>query len=127
MTKAELSILLTGDSETRVLNRQYRGVDATTDVLSFPLVEQLPVPDDYSGPLGDIVISLDTAKRQSADDFSKERLAVAADWSYLDEVTFLLVHGLLHLLGHDHHEASETVEMESEERRLFELIARGDE
>jgi probable rRNA maturation factor len=85
---AELSIALVDDEEMRVLNRDYRGVDRSTDVLAFPM-------DNSTAPgaqLGDVVISLDTAIRQA----EERGVAPAA------EVRTLLVHGFLHLLGYDH-------------------------
>lgn len=81
----ELSVLVATDREIRRLNREFRQTDKSTDVLSF---EQ----DVSRGLLGDIVISLDTARRQAKED---KRLLT-------DELARLLAHGLLHLLGHDH-------------------------
>ena len=84
-------MLFVGDEEMRELSRQYRKIDKTTDVLSFAMNEGA-----FGGVnkniLGDVVISVDTAKRQA-----DERGA-----DILSEVTFLLVHGVLHLLGYDH-------------------------
>lgn len=80
----ELSILLTDDEGIRALNRDYRGKDKPTDVLSFPM-------DDES-MLGDVVISMERAREQ----------AVLFKVSEDEELSRLLVHGILHLLGHDH-------------------------
>jgi len=80
----ELSVLLTGNSEVRELNREYRGKDKPTDVLSFPM------GDSYL--LGDIVISIEKAASQ-ANEFGV---------SFDEEMARLLVHGLLHLAGYDH-------------------------
>lgn len=77
--------LLTGDKELRRLNRQFLGHDYATDVLSFPTGEPI-------GPLGDIAISLDRAKAQAAE--FGHRIE--------QEVYILLLHGVLHLIGHDH-------------------------
>ena len=85
---AELSILLVTDRRIRALNRAWRGKDAATDVLSFPLSE----PAGAGALLGDVVISVDTAARRAR----AERRAVGA------ELDRYLAHGLLHLLGHDH-------------------------
>lgn len=102
---AELSVVLCDDAFIRPLNAQWRGVDRATDVLSFPLDE---------GPvLGDVVISVETAER---------RLNPA--WSLEDEALFLLVHGVLHLLGHDHHEAEERAVMEAAEQALWTGLGR---
>lgn len=102
---AGLSLLLTGDARVRELNRKHRGKDKATDVLSFPSEE-----DAF---LGDIAISVQTARRQ----------ADAYDAPLQNEVNRLLIHGLLHLLGHDHHEARERAVMEAEERRLSGVIS----
>jgi probable rRNA maturation factor len=91
LDEAELSILLCDDATIRSLNRQYRKKNKATDVLAFPMNEG-PGPGLESGLLGDVVISLPTATRQAAEH----------DRPIIDEVTFLLAHGLLHLLGYDH-------------------------
>lgn len=104
---AALSVSLVGDSEIRELNRTYRGKDRPTDVLSFPLA----APSDPSGGerlLGDVVISVETARRQAAN----------YDATLEDELKRLLVHGVLHVLGHDHEEAPERETMKKEERRI---------
>ncbi|MBN1654068.1 MAG: rRNA maturation RNase YbeY [Deltaproteobacteria bacterium] len=87
----ELSVLLCDDSTIRELNRRYRKEDQPTDVLSFSMVEEGQI-EAYSQMLGDIVISVPTAIRQAA----------ANQHAILDEITILLAHGLLHLLGFDH-------------------------
>ena len=103
--KAEVSVTVCGDAYIRDLNRDYRGKDKPTDVLSFPASEALDALDPDNGALilGDVVISLDTARRQ-AEEYGNtvER-----------EISFLVVHGMLHLLGFDH-EISE-----DEERIMF--------
>jgi len=88
---AELSILLCDDETIRELNCLYRKKNRSTDVLAFPMREG-PGPTPHPGLLGDVVISLPTATRQAAE----------RDRPIIEEVTFLLAHGLLHLLGHDH-------------------------
>jgi probable rRNA maturation factor len=100
-----LSLLLTDDVQVRELNRTHRGKDKATDVLSFPSEDE-----EF---LGDIAISLDTARRQAAE----------YDAPLQSEVNRLLIHGLLHLLGHDHHEPAERAVMEAEERRLAGVIS----
>ncbi len=89
---AELSIRLCDDAVMRRLNRRYRGLDRTTDVLAFAMAEGEPTPQTAGRLLGDVVISLPTAARN----------ARGAGRRPLDEVTWLLAHGLLHLLGFDH-------------------------
>ena len=106
---AELSILLCDDATIRGLNRQYREKNEATDVLAFPMNEG-PGPGLDSGLLGDVVISLPTASRQAAEH----------DRPIIDEVTFLLAHGLLHLLGYDHGNAREEREMNA---RADDLLA----
>lgn len=119
---ASVSLSLVRDREMRELNRAHRGKDAATDVLSFPLYEpdafdrrprtrpRAPVTGERM--LGDIVVSVDTARMQAAQyDAPLER-----------EVERLLIHGVLHLCGHDHLRAGERRIMEREERRLAEAI-----
>lgn len=123
---AELVVVLTDDGEIHALNRDYRGKDAPTDVLSFPQEEGevVPLPPGVPRPLGDVVISLDTAARQ-LDDGCLRRLwpalgvTTAPPWALMDEVTFLLLHGVLHLVGHDHIEPDDAAAMEALEAELL--------
>jgi probable rRNA maturation factor len=105
---AELSILLCTDDLIAELNAEYRGIDRSTDVLSFPLDE---APDTGGGHrmLGDIVVSIDTARVQALR--HRHRL--------LDELTFLLVHGLLHLIGYDHRTDADADRMDRRARELL--------
>lgn len=96
---ADLSIVLTDNARLRRLNRDYLGIDAPTDVLSFPASESDPVTG--SPYLGDILISIPRARAQ----------AKAAGHALESEVQLLVVHGVLHLLGHDHAEAKEKKKM----------------
>jgi len=93
--KAELSLLLVNDAQIRRLNQRYRRINRPTDVLAFSMLEG-GVSPLRSQLLGDVVISLETAKKQ----------AKAEGHSLEQEITILLIHGILHLLGY-HHEASE--------------------
>lgn len=112
---AEVSVTLTDDAHIHVLNRDYRSVDRSTDVLSFALTESeepaiLDAP--YGVVLGDLVISL-------------ERVAAQAEeygHSVLRELSFLTVHGMLHLLGYDHIEEEDRVEMEEEQRHVMDVL-----
>ena len=88
----ELAILLVSDSAIRRLNKKYRHKDKPTDVLSFPMQDQRVVMKPPVSILGDIVISVPTAKR----DAKKKGI------SFEEELKFLLIHGFLHLLGYDH-------------------------
>lgn len=95
---AELSVLLCDDGTIHELNREYRGIDRPTDVLAFAMEEgQAMVVGTERALLGDVVISVPTARRQ----------AERAGKAIVSEVTFLLAHGLLHLLGFDHRDAGE--------------------
>lgn len=114
---AELSLLLTGDAEIRDLNASWRGKDAPTDVLSFPQ-DDLPRPPGVPRTLGDVVVSVERADRQRARG-ALPRLALDGPWSLADEVTFLVLHGVLHLLGYDHIEDADADEMEALESSLL--------
>lgn len=109
--QSALSISFVDDAAIRGLNREHRGKDKPTDVLSFPLLEK---GDVHLGErlLGDVVISVDTARRQAAD----------YDASLEAEINRLLIHGVLHVLGHDHEEAAQREAMRAEERRLAQAI-----
>jgi probable rRNA maturation factor len=95
--RAGLAVRLTGDAELRTLNRDFRGVDAPTDVLAFPGDDGLHV--------GDLAISVERALAQAADGAAELRL--------------LAVHGLLHCLGHDHAEPDGAAAMTELTRRLL--------
>lgn len=84
-----LSCLLTDDTQVQQLNRDFLGIDGPTDVLSFPAGEPMPGMPGY---LGDIAVSVPYAARQAA----------AAGHGVADELQLLVIHGVLHLLGHDH-------------------------
>ncbi|MFN3196977.1 MAG: rRNA maturation RNase YbeY [Bradymonadia bacterium] len=120
---AEVSILLTDDEEIHQLNLQFRHKDKPTDVLSFALMEgeggMPPLPPGVPQPLGDVIISVPTAMRQVEQDGCLARLRPVLDqyqwsgeWGLKDEITFLLLHGILHLLGHDHEEPEEAAVMQ---------------
>lgn len=110
---AELSISLVDDPSIRELNGRYRGKPRPTDVLSFSLVEG-EFADRRGKLLGDVVISVDTAARQA-----RERRR-----GLDDTIAKLLVHGVLHLLGHDHEEDAEARRMLAEERRVWRVLDR---
>lgn len=108
----EVSVALVDDARIRELNRDYRGKDRPTDVLSFPMNEEIETGDDRLFLLGDVVISLPTAARQAGE----------YGWGLGEEIARLAVHGTLHLLGYDH----EGDEAEAEDmRRREEEILRG--
>lgn len=102
----EVSLLLTDDTEQRALNRDHRGKDSSTNVLSFPAGFVSPAGPR---PLGDISLALETVLREAEEQ----------DKSVADHVSHLLVHGTLHLLGYDHGEDVEAEEMEALEREVL--------
>lgn len=117
--QADVCIVLTDDEEIHALNAQWRAKDKPTDVLSFPAaLEGMPAVPGAPEVLGDIVISVETVARQVADG-PLPRLETCvgaarfAAWSGHDELTFVLLHGLLHLCGHDHIKAAERKRMEA--------------
>ncbi len=114
-SRSSVSLLLTNDAEIRQLNRAFRKLDRATDVLSFPMLE-LQDETDPSGDgvlLGDIVISVETARRRSGP-------------ARLDkELARLVVHGLAHLFGHDHHRPQQARRMRTLERRLLRVAGSG--
>ena len=107
----EVSVRLTSDEEVRTLNRQYRGQDRPTNVLSFPmiqadLIDTITNTDDGEMLLGDIVLALETCRREAAEK------GVPLE----NHAAHLIVHGTLHLLGHDHMNDAEAEAMEAIER-----------
>ncbi|MBQ3336009.1 MAG: rRNA maturation RNase YbeY [Selenomonadaceae bacterium] len=116
---AELSVTLTDNEHIHALNKKFRGIDRATDVLSFAFRES-EEPEVLGADfeiLGDVIISLERAKVQ-AEEFGH---------SFLREVIFLEVHGLLHLLGYDHVEEAARLEMEEEQRFVMDRLGIGRE
>lgn len=126
--EAEICVLFTDDAAIRQMNLEFRGIDAATDVLSFPMVDFLN-PSDFSrledqrnesfNPetgellLGDIVLSVDKIREQAREyGHSMER-----------ELAFLVVHSILHLCGYDHMEDGERLKMEKRQEEI--LLHRG--
>jgi probable rRNA maturation factor len=103
----EVSIAIVDDDAMRNLNRKFRKKNKTTDVLTFPADDSDADPNATGRPLGDIVISIDQARRQATD--QKHSLAT--------EVRYLILHGILHALGYDH-------ETDSGEMNALELRVR---
>ena len=107
-SEAELSILLVDDKEIQIINRDYRKIDSATDVIAFAMREG-EFGDINDDMLGDVVISVETARRQ-AEETGREV------WN---EVRFLLIHGILHLLGYDHvNDDAERKRMEKKEQEI---------
>jgi probable rRNA maturation factor len=112
---SSLSLTLVDDAAIRGLNREHRGKDKATDVLSFPIHASHEWAEPVAPPeklLGDVVISIETARRQASD----------YDASLQEELYRLLIHGILHVLGHDHERADERRVMVAAERRLAKAI-----
>lgn len=109
-TDGDLTIVLTDDAQLHELNREYLGIDAPTDVLSFPASET--DPETSRRYLGDILISVPRAGLQ----------AHAADHALAAEVQLLTVHGTLHLLGYDHAETEEKARMWKAQSEILEGI-----
>ena len=114
----EVSVTFTDNEGIHALNRQYRGVDRPTDVLSFPLFDyegtsEEPPVDEWIGILGDIVLSLEQAEKQ-AEEFGH---------SFEREVAFLCVHSMLHLLGYDHEMGEEDErEMRAKQTKIMSAL-----
>jgi probable rRNA maturation factor len=106
---AELAILLTDDSTIRLFNRQWRGIDAATNVLSFPSRTVGGAPPH----IGDIVLAYETIAREAG----SERKPFA------HHVAHLAVHGYLHLMGYDHERQKEANAMEAAERKILRRLA----
>jgi probable rRNA maturation factor len=126
LSGAEVALTLVGDAKIRGLNREYRGKDRATDVLSFPLIEwPRPVAMGRASratragappmSLGDIVISLPAANRNARE------IGQTLD----REVCFLVVHGFLHLCGHDHMRNADERAMLAAQRKLMALMEEG--
>ncbi len=122
----EVELTLSGDAEMERLNFDHMSERGPTDVLSFPLHEwslngresHLTDDDGVSPPgpllLGDVVIDVDQALRQAAD----------GDWSVVEELVLLAIHGTLHLLGHDHAEIDEEERMRRLEHEVLGILHR---
>lgn len=109
--RAELSLALVGDDAMAELNERHRGKRGPTDVLSFSLLAGAHA--EFRGALlGDVVIDVEQAARQA------RRARRTLD----DELAKLMIHGVLHLLGHDHEEDAEARRMRAEERRVWQVV-----
>ena len=108
-TRTELAMVLTDDSAIRQLNRLWRGIDAATNVLSFPSKQIADEPPH----LGDIVLAFETIAREAR----SERKPLA------HHLAHLAVHGFLHLVGYDHERPKDALEMERTERKILSQLA----
>jgi len=114
----KVDITLVDDAKIQEINNEYRNINSSTDVLSFPIIEGCegqisPEVGDYDEDghalLGDIIISLETAKKQSEE----------YGHSFDREIAFLVTHGMLHLLGFDHEEEEEEKKMLGEQEKVL--------
>ncbi|MBF0328551.1 MAG: rRNA maturation RNase YbeY [Nitrospirae bacterium] len=115
--RLELSVMLVNNRIIKSLNRDYRGIDKVTDVLSFPQNDPFYFSKNSGLPihLGDIVISIPKAKAQALENCV----------SFYEELSRLLVHGLLHLLGYDHEDGRhKALKMRRREKELMEILCR---
>lgn len=113
--EAEVSLTLVDDQRIHALNLEYRGVDRPTDVLSFALQEESDEEPEFEfedDMLGDIVISAERAREQAQE----------YGHSFEREIVYLAVHGTLHLLGYDHEEEQDKLEMRSQEEAVMALL-----
>lgn len=125
--EVELNVILTDNQEIRTINREYREIDAPTDVLSFPMIEyEIPADfdrleeeeDNYFNPetgeliLGDIIISVEKVIEQAEEyGHTRER-----------ELAFLTAHSMMHLFGYDHMEEAERMVMEEKQRKVLDEL-----
>ena len=109
---SELSIVFSDDAHIQTLNAEWRGKDKTTNVLSFPAFS-FPKGGKLPPMLGDIVLASETVSREAA----------LEDKPVANHITHLVIHGLLHLLGHDHETDAEAAEMEAIERAALARLA----
>lgn len=125
--EVELNVILTDNQEIRLINKDYRDIDAPTDVLSFPMIDYT-TPSDFSGleedednyfnpesgelMLGDIIVSVEKVIEQAKEyGHSNER-----------ELAFLIAHSMMHLFGYDHMEDDERIIMEEKQRNVLEEL-----
>jgi probable rRNA maturation factor len=105
----EVSVTFVDDEEIRILNNEYRNIDRSTDVLSFPMGEEDNFNVPYTPLLGDIVISLETAQRQAREfGHSLER-----------EIAYLTAHSMFHLIGYDHINEADKIVMREKEKLVM--------
>lgn len=107
----ELSLVLVSDRQITEINRDFLGKDKPTNVISFAMAEG-EFGDLGSGLLGDVIVSVDTAYRHAAVSGSLP----------LDEIQYLIIHGVLHLLGHDHETREDGLKMRKKEAEIFSAL-----
>jgi probable rRNA maturation factor len=111
--ETELSVSIVGDRSIRIINREYLDKDRPTNVISFSLQEGECVGGDPNA-LGDVIISADTAAREAEE----------GGMAFFERLSFLLMHGILHLCGYDHERSgeAEAEKMQQKERQLFKIL-----
>ncbi|QIB26305.1 rRNA maturation RNase YbeY [Caloranaerobacter azorensis] len=107
----EISVSFVDNEEIRKLNREYRGKDSPTDVLSFPMEDE-EIDEDYIPVLGDIVISAEKALQQS----------IEFGHSFKREVAYLTAHSMFHLMGYDHETEEEKLVMRQKEKEVMKRL-----
>lgn len=113
--RAEISVTLVSPEEIRNLNRDWRGVDRSTDVLSFPLEEEEAFAGRYY-PLGDVIVCPAVIDRQSKE----------FGTTYRQEFCLMVIHSVLHLLGWDHMEDNEKKEMFEKQEKILRTLCEGE-
>ncbi len=111
-----VTIALSGNGRVRELNREWRGRDRPTNVLSFPASADMPLPEGVPRPLGDIVLAGPVVAREA------EEAGVPLE----EQLAWMVIHGMLHLLGHDHLDDDERRRMEELERRSLARLGLAD-
>ncbi len=114
--QGEIVVLFTGDAAMTEINAQWRGQNKPTNVLSFPAPAGMPVPEGGTQPIGDIVLAHGVIVREARD----QGKTVA------DHITHLIVHGTLHLLGHDHETDAQAEHMEQLEVKILKELGIAD-
>lgn len=112
----EIACLFTNDAEIRILNRQFRGKDAVTNVLSFAADRHAPAPEEQPLIIGDLILSIDTIERE-ANEQGK---------TFQSHTSHMLVHGILHLFDYDHEHDAEAEDMERIECAVLQKLGIGD-
>lgn len=112
----EIACLFTNDAEIRILNRQFRGKDKATNVLSFAADRDAPAPDEQPVIIGDLILSVDTIERE-ANDQGK---------TFAHHTAHMLVHGILHLFDYDHEHDKEAEDMENLEKGVLQGLGIAD-
>ena len=112
-TKLYVSIILTNDEEIRKINKKYREIDKATDVLSFPMFEKNEISSvTEEEVLGDLIISIERVKEQ-AEEYGH---------SFERELAYMLVHGFYHLMGEDHIQEDEKIQMRAKEENVLKSL-----